>query len=179
MHSAVSALPKSFRFCLKWLVPARTMEVIWSFIIYVSIGWLMNRGWELRGKEAGRENVYLGKTVLAGEARAAVALHQAGGGVSVVVVGGLDTDVAGALLHDDGEDDTGIVLVVLLIHCSSKVETYRSSTPILAHSLTAFQMRPMSSPVSPVCCMADLLALKISSKDFHWFMGGKLEAGPE
>lgn len=52
-----------------------------------------------------RGDLVLGETVLAGEAGAAVALHQAGSGVAVVVVGGLDTDVAGALLHDDGEDD--------------------------------------------------------------------------
>lgn len=58
-------------------------------------------------------DIYLGETVLAGEAGAAVALHQAGSGVAVVVVGGLDTDVAGALLHDDGEDDAGTESVLL------------------------------------------------------------------
>lgn len=51
---------------------------------------------------------YLGETVLAGETGAAVALHEAGGEVAVGVGGGLDTDVTGALLHDDGEDDTKI-----------------------------------------------------------------------
>lgn len=115
--------------------------------------------------------------MLAGEARGAVALHQAGSGVAVGVPSGLDTDVAGGLLHDDGEDDTGARLVVLLWYETLET-TYRSSTPILADSLTAFQMRPMSSSVSPVAFMEALLALKISSNDFHWSLPGKLEEGP-
>lgn len=55
-------------------------------------------------------DLVLGETVLAGETGAAVALHEAGGGVAVAVVGGVDTDVAGGFLHDDAEDDTGLEL---------------------------------------------------------------------
>jgi hypothetical protein len=36
----------------------------------------------------------------------------------------------------------------------------------------------MSSPVLPVAAISDLLALKMSSNDFHCDMGGKLEEGP-
>ena len=56
------------------------------------------------GADHGRD-LGLGEPVPAGEAGAAVALHQAGGAVAVGVDGGAHADVARALLHDDAEDD--------------------------------------------------------------------------
>jgi hypothetical protein len=48
-----------------------------------------------------------------------------------------------------------------------------------AAELTAFQMHPMSGPLSPVASIAALLLLKIVSKDAQVVMAGKLATGPE
>lgn len=51
-------------------------------------------------------NTYLRQPVLVWESGTAVALHEAGCSVAIGVNGSADADVARALLHDDGEDET-------------------------------------------------------------------------
>lgn len=96
MHSAVLVLPNSFMFALKWLVPALTMDVICSCS---GCQCLVHKP-KLR-----RRISYLGQAVLAGEARAAVTLHETSSAVAIGIDSGTNPHIATGLLHDHAEDD--------------------------------------------------------------------------